>query len=144
MVVASSPVCARRYEEMCNTTPWNDRFVSDEQSRADEVGPCNPHGVRSKSKKRTRIFSLDPSSRRSRIKRTKRSGRRSRRCAGMPVGEQRGPGGPADGRAEPAYSFLPVGWNRAVFRAQGKALESLRLAAEHAEAIFDGSLNHLL
>ena len=31
-----------------------------------------------------------------------------------------------------------------VFRAQGKALESLGLAAEHAEAIFGGNLNRLL
>lgn len=41
-------------------------------------------------------------------------------------------------------SFFPRGWNQAVFRAQCKALESLGLPAEHAQAIFGGNLNRLL
>lgn len=41
-------------------------------------------------------------------------------------------------------SFFPRGWNRAVFLAQCKALESLGLAAQQAQAIFGGNLNRLL
>lgn len=41
-------------------------------------------------------------------------------------------------------SFFPRGWNRAVFLAQCKALESLGLAAPQAQAIFGGNLNRLL